>query len=654
MPKEEKSILQEEERDIPVYEETEKLYVANLQTRLEKAKTERDAPHKEFDGMTYVEYYDTNEAGCNTYIQSKKNKVDTVFQSGTLRTKMMSLLATMLGLNLKADIIGCDKNNLPIQSLGDSMEDIAEKTEELEGDEEKKMLRKYELLAQGTCFIEDVWHEDEEVKKKVTKGFYGKREGVKWTTKKEVVLSAPRRAIIPGKSVYLGDLSKYDIEDQPFIFTVQSKGYGEAKQMFGDWEMWKYVSKNGGSFSGNMIENNWRLLEYPEETVEIIRYEDKINNEFQIIINGILMLPVGYPLTEISPDGYTIIQQNSEPIRPDFAIGKSFIFKNKNLVAVLDQMMKLAVLKTQKSFMPPYLNLSGKVISRDIFMPGKMSRGVSRGDIVPVSENETQGVTNGEYNMVQEVIKFIDKNTVSQTFSGGKEQGGSVTATQIMELQRQSRIMLGIIILSNTLMEKKLSRKRLDLNLANWFNPSASVLRKGVMQNQYRVVSSMKEIRNEGMGLRIVIPSDKVPTKEEVRRKEEELGLKMGKPVKIIVLNPRKLRKTKVIWFITVNAQEKKSSEYSKMMFDEMLTRGMNLGLPFNSEYIQQRFASIWEEDPSRMFEKQQVDPAQLMAGQGGQGSQQGAGGQPKNISANSAAVTPPGQGSIVQRAQGN
>ncbi len=94
-----------------------------------------------------------------------------------------------------------------------------------------------------------------------------------------------------------------------------------------------------------MSVNAWRFLDGSKEgQVERIRYQDKPNNELQIILNGVLMLPVGYPLTAISSDGeYTFIQQNLEPIRHDFAYGKSFIFKNKNLVAVVDEMMKLGV-----------------------------------------------------------------------------------------------------------------------------------------------------------------------------------------------------------------------------------------------------------------------------------------------------------------------
>lgn len=110
--------------------------------------------------------------------------------------------------------------------------------------------------------------------------------------------------------------------------------------------------------------------------------------------------------------------------------------------------------------MPPYINLSTRVISNSVLMPGKISMGIPPGALQPISEHEASGVTNSEYTMIQDLVKNLDQNTVSQTFSGQPE-GGTVTATQIVELQRQSRIMMGIIILSASLLEKKCTSLRL-------------------------------------------------------------------------------------------------------------------------------------------------------------------------------------------------
>lgn len=615
------SALQEEREDTPtiIYSDEEKEYIRRLQKRLDDAKKMRDQAYEEFDGMSWMEYWHSNERWANTMLRAKKNKSDVTFQSGTLRTKMMAFLASFLGLNLKPDISAFNDSDIPLNTLGQAMVDIIEKTEEWENDEEKRMLRQYELLKHGTVFVEDMWIEQWETEKKVIKGFMGNVSGVKWSTKKKRAKAMPRRRIISMPKIYLGSMREYFIENQPYIFTVELMDRSKAESIYGNWERWKYVSRKKrdwtGAASDAMVYNAWRLnSNLGEDLVEVIRYQDKPNNEFQIILNGVPMLPMGFPLTEISPDGeYTIVQQNLEPIREDFAIGKSFIFKNKNIVQLLDEMMRLAVLKTQKSFMPPYLNLSGRVISPTIFMPGKITRGILPNEIQPLSEKEAQGVTASEFQMIQEVIKFIDQNTASQTFTGSKEWGGKVTATQIIELQRQARIMMGIMILAASLLEKKLAIKRMGIILKHWFDPIDEEIDEArkELRRRYRTIS-VARILDEGPGIRIVSVAENLPTAEEIATAEEQLGQALGGiPTQIIMLNPNEIKQAKLTWVVNVSPKEKRSSEYSKLLFETMVQGAMNLGLRLNQDYIEKRYAEVWEEDPAKMFEKQPEAPPQ-------------------------------------------
>ncbi len=174
------SVLEEEEHiedvTVPDYTEDEKTYIGNLQTRMEHAKTTRDQTHVEFDNLDYISYWWVNERGANTYLKHKINKGDPTYQSGTLRTKMLAFLSTFQGLNLMPDITAFNKNDLPIHALGEGMEDIMEKVGEVENDEEKRMLRQYELLQQGTVYVEDTWNDRFIVEKTVSKSFQGTKK----------------------------------------------------------------------------------------------------------------------------------------------------------------------------------------------------------------------------------------------------------------------------------------------------------------------------------------------------------------------------------------------------------------------------------------------------------------------------------------------
>lgn len=618
------------ESERPKFTEEQEEYLGVLQARLEKARDNRDSIHREFDGLDAVSFYDANERGANTEIDPVKNKGETPYQSGTLRTKMMAFLSQFIRLNLEPDIEAYDNRNVAVTALGNAMEDVIDKTEEIDiGEEdEKRMLRQYELLKHGTVFVEDIWMDVWEKTKEMISGLMGNKDA-KWKTEVKRALGHPRRKILPFLSVYLGSMREYILEDQPYAFIVEDKGWKEMEAIFGAkdkngkdiWDMWQYVPKKKVSMTDgvDMASTEWSLIgdEDQENTVQKIVYQDKPNNEIQIILNGIPMLPMGYPLTEVSPDGeYTFVQQNLEPIRHNFALGKSFIFNNKNIVAVLDMMLRLAVLKTKQSFKPPMLNQGDALISGDIMMPGKITRGVMPGDLVPVNEHLVTGVTNSEFNMIAELKKGIDEKTVSPTATGSMERGGDVTATQINEMQKQAQVMMGLLELSATLLEKKLAKKRLSIILAKWFDPIDEVVdvARDVLKNKYRVVSSVKNMDNVGKGLKVVAPSDQKYSKEQVKKLEDNMSKSSGMPVRITLINPQELKQMLLTWIVNVRPREKRSSDYSKLLFRGMAADAMALGLQMNPELLPMRFAEVWDEDP-KMFapapQQQDVAPPQ-------------------------------------------
>lgn len=617
------SALQEEEQkdvDTINYTDEEREYLRRLQSRFEYAREKRSQPFSEFDGMTYDMYWKQNEILANTELLPKKEATDIQYQSGTLRTKLFSLVASIISLNLKGDIIAYNKNDLVDITIGDALEDIIDKTEELEVDEEKQIIRYYELLKQGDVFIEEIWDDRDIIDKEPIEGYNGQFRGVKIKTKKKKKIGTPVRNIISGLSVYLGDLTKYDFSEQPYIFTVQYKQYDEAKKIYGRFENWKYVRRNLSQFSGSpedaLINNQWRLdPSMKDGMVEIIKYQDKPNYEYQIILNGVPMLPIGFPF----PWGYyeyNIVQQHYKPIRADFAYGKSFVFESKNPIQLLDEMKRLAFLKTYQSFLVPLINTSGRVISSKVLLPGKITMGIPPNSLMPIVPNIGQGVTAPEFNMIQEIQKEIDSQTVSQTFSGSPERG-EVLATQIVELQRQARIMLGITIASVGLLEKKLTYLRLMNVLKNWFDPidqTIDTARKKI-ENRYRITSREKIIPGKGNGINIIYPTENLPTPEIISNWQDSLEKIIKVPVKITAINPKALREVEYTWKVVIAPREKQTSELSKLLFSQMINEAKALGLPLDPAYIQEQFAMIWEQDPSKLYVKgQSPSSSQLIA----------------------------------------
>jgi hypothetical protein len=604
------SILVEEPKEVvdkPDYNEAEQRYLSNLQKRLENAKNLREQPQPEFDDMTFEQYWQKCEDLANTKIKPKMNKQDIQFQTGTLRTKLFAFLSSLLSLNLGGEIAAYDESDIYLGTVSTGLEDIVDKADRLDEDEEKRLLRQYELLKHGYVFVEEIWDDRWIIEKQPVNNYSGEFRNVKIKTSEVKKVGRPVRNIISGLSVYLGDLRKYLISEQPYIFTATTISYNEAEQIYGHFENFKYVSKVARPFSGDsdkaMTNNSWRLMDSQADWVEVIRYADKPNQEYQIILNGVPMLPLGFPFPW-GYDDYNLTQQNLKPIRHDFAYGKSFIFESKNPIQLLDEFMKLGLLKTQKSFLPPYINTSGKIISTKVLMPATISMGIPPGALVPVSPNEIQGMTNAEFNMIQQLTKIIDTNTASQTFTGNPEQG-QVLATQIVELQRQAKLMMGTLIAAASLLEQKLIMLRLMNVLKNWFAPIDEMVDKArnTLRQRYRISTRQIPIEGKGMGMRMIVPTENLPTADEIKTTEDQLSKNTGQPVRIIALNPKELETAKLTWVIRVNPKEKKSSELSKLMFSSEVMAAASIGLQLSQAWKEERFAEVWEENASKMFD---------------------------------------------------
>ena len=587
----------------PDYSPEEEQYLSGLHKRIALARDGRDKQRDEWDGMDYVTQYQLNERMANTQLQPKKNKEDTNFQSGTVRTKLFALLSALVNLNLSGDISAFESEGLEIQGLGDAMEDIILKTNEYDNDDEKKYLRHYELLKHGTVFVEELWDKRKKKQKKITKKFNGKIADAEWDTKLKDAFARPTRQIVSGLNVYLGDITKYDISEQPFIFTVDTKPYEEAKTVFGEWERWKNVPRKLQQFNAgqtDVLNVNWRVLESEDERVEIVRYQDKWNNEFAVLLNGVLMTPVGLPLPW-GYEEYNIAQQNLEPIHSQFAYGKSLVSRIRNKVALLDELLRLAVLKTQKSFMPPYLNISGKILSNRVFMPGKISHGIPPNTLMPINDKETQGVSQAEMAIIKEIQESINMETTSPIFQG-QQSSGDPTATEIIELQRQAKMVLGLTVFAVSMLEWKLEWLRLKNLLANWFQPEGDVVdqARGVLKSKYRQVAVDRPIDDEGEGRRIIIPTKEIPSSRAIRDAEDALSEEQRIPVRLLFINPEQVCSSKLVWQIVVKPKERKTSEVSKLLFRSFMQDVLPLGP--NIAELQNEAATVWEKDPKKLF----------------------------------------------------
>lgn len=641
-------VKDDKKEDVPIslYTKEDKEYCSYMQKRLQRAKDQRNQPFQEFDGKTYSGDYDENVKIANTKLAPKRNEDDVIVSAGTVESKLDALLSHVNNLDLGPEVLAFDRENNQIHELGIALTDTIFVTEqrdggELAGDKEKKLLRQRELMSQNAVFVQEEWLRTFERKKKLSQKYAGEFKDWKhWDETLELVFEGPSRTLLHGPNVYLGDITEYFMEKQPYFFVVIHQAYDIAKTKYGKFENWKYVKK--GRVTDAVLEeqktiydNKWRLTEVQDDQVEIILYQDKPSDEFQILINGVMMLPIGFPLSGVSPAGeYNVIKQVYRPISAKFAYGKPFVRLGsvREISKLIDEMLKLFVLKTRKSFTPPYVNTSGKVISRRVLSPGRITMGISPDALQKIGE-EGQGVTANEYNILKELQDRVDKSTVSNQFAGQQGKAGT-TATEVVELQRQAKLTLGLTIAACEFLELKLSYLRLWNIIENYYEPldtkvvTVNDVRKYV--NTYRNVTREASIEGEGLGERQVLPTDQdpVPSPEVIRQMELDQEKVTGKPNRKIFINPGGMKVAKLRWYIVITPKEKETSAFHKLIFRDMIsdiTAMISLGSVPNVEGLEEQFSKTWNVGTNKLFQKKNpamagVSSGVLPPGRGGQG----------------------------------
>lgn len=615
------------EVDMPKYSETEGQYRDFLLRLLEQDRDNREQAHDEFNGLSYTDRYEANMKAGNSYTPPRKNAEDTSIVTGTTREKKNAIINSVLSLVFDTTFRAFDPNNLEDQQLGEAMTDCVFQANQIEQWDEKKVFAYCELADQGDVFIQDNWIDETRLDKKkvrlssVTEEMYGEEYDHKGSLK--VIFSGARRTILPGTQVYLGNIRTPEIKLQPRIFTREVMSYEQAKSIYGILPRWKNVPRNlepTDIVGDDHFGYNWRLESLSDGSVEVLIYQDKWNDEFQIIINGVLMLPVGFPMPWEHGE-YNIVQGHLEPISAFFAYSKSIPDKTFLDQRVLDEMYRLAVLKTQKSFMPPIANYSANILTKKMFLPGAINNDLEKGEVEVLGGNPNMyAMQSTEFEMMKMIKGYIDEKSVNPKLQG-ESFGSRTTAVEVDAVMKQAKQQLGMMIFGFMNLHLQLDYLRLMILLENYTKDTGDKVSKlsGDIEKKYRAISVERELGERGTGLKRIeftenqmTPEQIYDAEEGVTRDEDGVPIDVQKPkvpVRMMQISPSALRNIKYRWYPEVRVNERESSLADKISFEDRIVKaGQLFGIQsINQEYAKQQWAAKNKINPSYFFTKGQI-----------------------------------------------
>lgn len=574
----------------------EMVYFNLWKNRIEHVRKQYDSTHEEFDDMTYENDYWLNRRAAVSYLRKKINDDEVRIVGGTTEKKIEFVYNELLSLNLQPEIASFDKQDIQIVKLGEAMEDIVRRTNEMENDEDLYVDAYLELLTQRAVFIEEIQSY--------------KRDDVHGLIKK------CEKRIIPGLQVLLANwkIPSHRLNDQPYILKYERKMYDEAEAIYGKWKNWKYVSPGIVSTADGVGSTMYRQDTIQDSEVEILHCMDGKTREYQIYINSVQMLPIGTKMPW-NYEGYNLTMTILKPIASNFAYGKPLTASAKTLQALDDETFRNLVRKFRQAIEPPTGVKAGKVYSRDIWNAGSMVQGAMATDFSKLIDHT--GVTTSE----MEMLKYIE-NKVSEfigTISPLPQSGskGTPTATEIITNQKAIIKMLGLAVLACMRMKRNLTFLRIYNSIETFSEPVGTMIdpETNQMMNVYQKFTLNNASFPSGKsGTKIIQLSAKDMTPEDKRQvweHERAMSHKNGVEYQITSVNIEKLAAIKVYWYVNIVQKERDSSELSKAQNNDMLIQAGNVqkltGRPLNPDKVVDRFETIWKSKD--LFQKNAPTP---------------------------------------------
>jgi len=603
-PSSHQPILDEIEKKEDVYYTDElakafKFYI----DRIKKAKEQRDQARPEFDDMTYEQDYELNLRAAVSYLRKKKNDDEVRIVGGTTEKKIEIVANELLAMNLEPEVLAFDKDDNELVGLGRNIGDIVKRTCQIEKDEDVWNESVFELLTQRAVFLEDIYIDDEVIdKKKPSNSTLGMQTYFSSSKSKRKIQMCKKR-LLDGRQVFLGNINlpAYEFDNQPYIIKYDRMLYEEARKIYGDWRMWNKVKPGSkgmvGDFNGTF---NWRLNSLDNDEVEILHYYCYPDDEYQVIINGVMMLD---PQTALpyENEGYNIKMFVLKRIHSKFAYGKSLVSSAKTLQGLDDEAIRLLIYKFRQAIKPPMAVQGKKIYSKDIWAPGAVTYGLRDKDFSKLIDH--QGVTQSEMAIEDFINSKVEEFVGASSLMQGVSDNKTETAREATMLLRQGIKSLGQAVLAVMRMKRDMTYLRIGNILENYLEPVGkkyNALSKSV-DNWYRKFTIKNaEFENGKYGNKIIQFMDRSLQPEERQQLYDfsEEQTKMGKNIRIETVNIKKLKEVYIYWYVSVNQTQKDSSELQQMMFEDSLVQAANVskltGKQLNPDKITQDYERIW------------------------------------------------------------
>lgn len=629
----------------------EKNYYTDYLIRLQKMRDQREFPYREFDNLTYTQRYDQNRIAHLAYtdksvLVNENNTGDSItsnyqMTAGVTRTKDKSVISHLLSFDFECSISAYDQENKLVVDLGESMEDLVNRSAEIENWDDKRRDVYDEFVAQWNIFVCEsyekipvVIHDNGNWKigDKVSDYKKDPYKIIKWNP-------VCRRQLILGKNVYLADIHQRFIQQQPEVAIYEEMPWSEASKRFSRWDRWEFVKATRGKKPASAIDtiiqqdqnsgtgiwgadDNYWNIQTPIDSLGILRVFNNVDKTYMIFMNGIMMLPIGYSSYEVSPSGAIPIAKGDAEVIPGFAYAK---WQPDNILVddkMISSCYNAITTKMNQSAKPTMGNLSGKKFPKWLLYSSRLIDGVRAGQLQPLLPPEARSITPTDTTFMDMARQILNAKSVDDAFSG--DPVDVKTATEFLERKKNTIMVLFSMVEWLAEFEEQAARLRIAAICAMWAVPEETPYSEEVKETVEGIEQVMKIVKKKKVYRKEFVPTqfkdsgkdgfrdirffwneETLPDAYDIAKQEDDMEEKIGKPVRLSYINSEQMQRLfEWTWKIDIIQKLEEDTKLQKLAYLDNKQRIVNLfGVEtLNKEYTLQRFASMDWEDPDKAY----------------------------------------------------
>jgi hypothetical protein len=487
-------------------------------------------PYKYFNNRTLTQFIDDSEKRFNSYVPSRasqgKEKWQANFFHPTTKNKTMAILASVALDVPPIRITASNEKNEVNMKVATIVADLVKASYNNEEKEENNFFEVLDGAVKGTVISYDGYLKTKVKRKEIT-SFNVITGEVEYEEKEITIDEGCKDFIVPLENFFVSSAFIRKIQDQPAIVWAQYMNINDFTYEFNNYAKFKYV-KVGSELIEKDIQKRFFYEDWntrtKERPIEVLRYYNKINDEYIIIANGILMLSAPMLLGQkrkyypFSKGGYC-------PFASDFFWMNSL---PNALMGEQDIINSFYNMVTDKTYKGLVTNLLIGNTNKDDF--DLMDQNITLDskiyvqDINQVKEMPNSGVTSSEFNMIKLISSGLDLSSVDSAQQG--VQGNGVTAREVIIANENARKLKGIFFLFITNMWlQKIKLRTLNVLINSTTSKMDAIVGTDKVKQFRKFIVEGTELSDGTKGNKgVIIANDKkdLPTQSEIDQNVEE------------------------------------------------------------------------------------------------------------------------------------